>query len=66
MATVRWVQVFMGGMTVGTPALLFVVPVFTSLWSLQEKIRKPMEEEPDVQVAPQKEKSEGKLNAERK
>ena len=40
-----------GGMAVGTLALLFVVPVFYIIFEfLQEKIRKPMEEEPDAQV----------------
>ena len=40
-------------------ALLFVVPVFYIIFEyLQEKIRKPMEEEADVQVLLEKEKSE--------
>ena len=48
-----------GGMAVGTLALLFVVPVFYIIFEfLQEKIRKPMEEEPDVQVLLETEKSE--------
>ena len=48
-----------GGMAVGTLALLFVVPVFYIIFEfLQEKIRKPMEEEADVQVLLEKEKSE--------
>ena len=48
-----------GGMAVGTLALLFVVPVFYIIFEfLQEKIRKPMEEEPDVQVLLEKGKSE--------
>ena len=48
-----------GGMAVETLALLFVVPVFYIIFEfLQEKIRKPMEEEPDVQVLLEKEKSE--------
>ena len=48
-----------GGMAVGTLALLLVVPVFYIIFEfLQEKIRKPMEEEPDVQVLLEKEKSE--------
>ena len=51
-----------GGMAVGTLALLFVVPVFYIIFEfLQEKIRKPMEEEADVQVALEQERS----NAER-
>ena len=38
---------------------LFVVPVFYIIFEfLQEKIRKPMEEEADVQVLLEKEKSE--------
>ena len=48
-----------GGMAVGTVALLFVIPVFYIIFEyLQEKIRKPMEEEADVQVLLEKEKSE--------
>ena len=48
-----------GGMAVGTVALLFVVPVFYIIFEyLQEKIRKPMEEKADVQVLLEKEKSE--------
>ena len=48
-----------GGMVVGTLALLFVVPVFYIIFEfLQEKIRPPMEEEADVQVLLEKEKSE--------
>ena len=48
-----------GGMVVGTLALLFVVPVFYIIFEfLQEKIRKPMEEKADVQVLLEKEKSE--------
>lgn len=47
-----------GGMAVGTLALLFVVPVFYVIFEyLQEKIRKPMEEEADVQVLLEQEKS---------
>ena len=47
-----------GGMAVGTLALLFVVPVFYIIFEfLQEKIRKPMEEEPDAQVLLEKERS---------
>ena len=48
-----------GGMAIGTLALLFVVPVFYIIFEfLQEKIRKPMEEEADVQVLLEKERSE--------
>lgn len=48
-----------GGMAVGTLALLFVVPVFYIVFEyLQEKIRKPMEEEADIQVLLEKQKSE--------
>ena len=47
-----------GGMAVGTLALLFVVPVFYIIFEfLQEKIRKPIEEEPDAQVLLEKERS---------
>lgn len=47
-----------GGMAVGTLALLFVVPVFYIIFEyLQEKIRPPMAEEADVQVALEKERS---------
>lgn len=39
-----------GGMTVGTIALLFVVPVFFIIFEqLQEKVRKPKHEEADIQ-----------------
>ena len=45
-------------MAVGTLALLFVVPVFYIIFEyLQEKIRKPMEEEADVQVLLEQERS---------
>ena len=48
-----------GGMLVGTLALLFVVPVFYIIFEyLQEKIRPPMEEEADMQVLLEKQKSE--------
>lgn len=47
-----------GGITVGTLALLFVVPVFYIVFEfLQEKVRKPMEEEADLQVQLEREKS---------
>ena len=47
-----------GGMAIGTLALLFVVPVFYIVFEyLQEKVRKPMEVEPDVQIIREKEKS---------
>ena len=50
-------------MVVGTLALLFVVPVFYIIFEfLQEKIRPPMEEEVDVQVLLEKEKSEAERN----
>ena len=53
-----------GGMLVGTLALLFVVPVFYIIFEfLQEKIRPPMEEEADVQVLLEKEKSEAERNS---
>ncbi len=48
-----------GGMAIGTLALLFVVPVFYIIFEyLQEKIRKPMTEKADMQVALEKEKSQ--------
>ena len=47
-----------GGMLVGTLALLFVVPVFYVIFEfLQEKIRPPMQEEADVQVQLERERS---------
>ena len=53
-----------GGMVVGTLALLFVVPVFYIIFEfLQEKIRPPMEEEADIQVLLEKEKSEIKRDS---
>ncbi|MGN0048564.1 MAG: efflux RND transporter permease subunit [Bacteroides sp.] len=48
-----------GGMAIGTLALLFVVPVFYIVFEyLQEKVRKPMEVEPDAQVLEEMERSE--------
>ena len=53
-----------GGMLIGTLALLFVVPVFYIIFEfLQEKIRPPMQEEADVQVQLEKEKSEAERNS---
>ena len=47
-----------GGMVIGTLALLFVVPVFYIIFEfLQEKIRKPAEEDPDLQVQLEQERS---------
>lgn len=47
-----------GGMLVGTLALLFVVPVFYIVFEfLQEKIRPPMQEEADTQVLQELERS---------
>lgn len=47
-----------GGMAVGTLALLFVVPVFYIVFEyLQEKVRKPMELEADEQIAQEKVRS---------
>ena len=55
-----------GGMAVGTLALLFVVPVFYIIFEyLQEKIRKPMEEEPDLQVQLEHERSMAERNDDR-
>lgn len=46
-----------GGMLIGTLALLFVVPVFFVVFEyLQEKLRGPLQKEPDMQVAYEKEK----------
>ena len=48
-----------GGMAVGTLALLFVVPVFYIIFEyMQEKILPPMEVETDMQVALEKQKSQ--------
>ncbi len=56
-----------GGMTVGTLALLFVVPVFYIVFEfLQEKVRKPMEEEADLQVQLEREKSMAERNDNKK
>ena len=53
-----------GGLTIGTLALLFVVPVFYIIFEhLQEKIRKPMEEEPDLQVQLERDRSEAERKA---
>lgn len=53
-----------GGMAVGTLALLFVVPVFYIVFEfLQEKIRPPMQEEADAQVLLEKEKSQVERSA---
>lgn len=47
-----------GGMAVGTLALLFVVPVFYIVFEfLQEKIRKPMQLEADTQVEKEREQN---------
>ncbi|WP_297641987.1 efflux RND transporter permease subunit [uncultured Bacteroides sp.] len=47
-----------GGMVVGTLALLFVVPVFYIVFEfLQEKIRKPMQLEADAQVEKEREQN---------
>lgn len=47
-----------GGMSIGTLALLFVVPVFYIVFEyLQEKVRKPMELEADEQIAQEKVRS---------
>lgn len=54
-----------GGMAVGTLALLFVVPVFYIIFEyLQEKVRKPMEEEADPQVLLEKQRSEAERKKE--
>ena len=47
-----------GGMLIGTIALLFVVPVFFIIFEyLQEKLRNPMHIEPDAQIIYEKEKT---------
>lgn len=53
-----------GGMLVGTIALLFVVPVFFVVFEyLQEKVRKPKFEEADVQFQLEKERSNAERSA---
>ncbi|WP_373736249.1 efflux RND transporter permease subunit [Bacteroides heparinolyticus] len=48
-----------GGMMIGTLALLFVVPVFYIIFEfLQEKVRTPKHEDADVQVLLEKQRSE--------
>ncbi len=47
-----------GGILIGTLALLFVVPVFFVVFEyLQEKLRGPMHKEPDAQIIYEKEKT---------
>lgn len=47
-----------GGMLIGTLALLFVVPVFFVVFEyLQEKLRGPMQKEPDQQILYEKEQT---------
>ena len=59
-----------GGMTIGTIALLFVVPLFFIVFEyLQEKIRTPLQEEDDLQSVVEKARTmieKGKLNIENK
>ncbi len=59
-----------GGMAIGTLALLFVVPVFYIFFEyLQEKVRRPMQEEGDQQFAVEQQKSlqeRNSLNDEKK
>ena len=53
-----------GGMSVGTLALLFVVPVFYIVFEyLQEKIRKPMKAEVDLQVVQEHERNVAERSA---
>ena len=53
-----------GGMAIGTLALVFVVPVFYIFFEfMQEKIRPPMHVDVDQQVAKEKEKSLGERSA---
>ena len=52
-----------GGMSIGTLALLFVVPVFYIVFEyLQEKVRKPMEVEADEQFKLEQERSLAEKN----
>ena len=52
-----------GGMSIGTLALLFVVPVFYIVFEyLQEKVRKPIELEADEQIAQEKIRSAAEKN----
>ncbi|MGN1375702.1 MAG: efflux RND transporter permease subunit [Prevotella sp.] len=52
-----------GGMLIGTVALVFVVPVFYIIFEyLQEKVRKPVHEEADRQFLLEREKSRGEKN----
>ena len=52
-----------GGMSIGTLALLFVVPVFYIIFEyLQEKVRKPMEVEADEQFKQEQERSLAEKN----
>lgn len=47
-----------GGMLIGTLALIFVVPVFFIVFEyLQEKLRGPMHKEPDAQIIYEKEQT---------
>lgn len=59
-----------GGITIGTIALLFVVPLFFIVFEyLQEKIRTPLQEEDDLQSVVEKARTmieKGKLNIENK
>lgn len=56
-----------GGMLVGTLALLFVVPVFYIIFEfLQEKVRPPMQEETDIQVQLEHERSMAERNDNKK
>ena len=53
-----------GGMAIGTIALLFVVPVFFIIFEfLQEKVRPPKHEEADAQFALELERNQAERNA---
>lgn len=53
-----------GGMLIGTLALIFVVPVFFIVFEyLQEKLRGPMHKEPDAQIIYEKEQTLIEKNA---
>ena len=53
-----------GGMLVGTIALLFVTPVFYIIFEyLQEKLRKPMHIEADLQIQVETARNDAERNA---
>ena len=53
-----------GGITIGTLAILFVVPVlFIFFEYLQERLRKPLSEEEDMQIVYEKLKTQAERDA---